>query len=137
MSTQVTEGARRRLASAPTGEGPRRAAILSAGGILAALGAASCCVVPFLLFLAGVSGAWIGNLTVLEPYQPLFAAIALSCIGYGAYLVYWKPKATCAEGFHCARPSSNRRAKAGLWAAAVLVVIAVGFPYVIRAFLGS
>ena len=54
------------------------AALLSVGGILAALGAASCCVIPFALFLAGVSGAWIGNLTALEPYQPIFAAVSLS-----------------------------------------------------------
>jgi len=33
--------------------------LLSLAGIVAALGAASCCVIPFLLFAAGVSGAWI------------------------------------------------------------------------------
>lgn len=115
--------------------GQRRATLLSIGGILAALGAASCCVIPFALFLVGVSGAWIGNLTALEPYQPLFAAVSIGFIGYGAYLVYWKPKAACADGSYCARPGSGRVAKIGLWSASVLVVIAVGFPYVIRAFL--
>lgn len=111
--------------------------LTAAGGIAAALGAASCCVVPFTLFMLGVSGAWIGNLTALEPYQPIFAAIALGFIGYGAYLVYWKPKAACADGSYCARPVSSRIAKIGLWSAGGLVVIAVGFPYVARAFLGS
>ncbi len=52
----------------------RRQKLTAAGGIAAALGAASCCVVPFILFMLGVSGAWIGNLTALEPYQPVFAA---------------------------------------------------------------
>jgi mercuric ion transport protein len=108
---------------------------LAAGGILAALGAASCCVVPFALFALGVSGAWIGNLTALEPYQPMFAAIAVVCLGYGFYLVYRKPKAACAEGSYCARRSSNRLAKIGLWTATVLVVIAVGFPRVAVLFL--
>jgi len=136
MSTELTQGAERRTASAE-GTGQRRATLLSAGGILAALGAASCCVVPFVLFLAGVSGAWIGNLTALEPYQPLFAAVALGFIGYGAYLVYWKPKAVCAEDSYCARPASSRLAKTGLWTAGALVIIAVGFPYVIRAFFAS
>jgi mercuric ion transport protein len=111
--------------------------LLSIGGIIAALGAASCCVVPFALFLAGVSGAWIGNLTALEPYQPIFAAVALGFIGYGAYLVYWRPKAACADGSYCARPASSRVAKIGLWSAGALVVIAVGFPYLIRIFLTS
>jgi hypothetical protein len=36
----------------------RRPKLLAAGGILAALRAASCCVVPFTLFMLGVSGAW-------------------------------------------------------------------------------
>lgn len=115
----------------------RRQKLTAVGGIAAALGAASCCVVPFTLFMLGVSGAWISNLTALEPYQPIFAAVALGFIGYGAYLVYWKPKADCADGSYCAQPVSSRMAKIGLWSAGALVVIAVGFPYVARAFLGS
>jgi mercuric ion transport protein len=111
----------------------RRARLLAAAGILAALGAASCCIVPFALFLVGVSGAWIGNLTALEPYQPFFAAIAVACLGYGFYLAYRKPRAVC-DGSYCTSPRSNRIAKIGLWTAAVLVIIAVGFPHVIAPF---
>ena len=95
--------------------------------------AASCCVLPFALFFAGISGAWIGNLTAFEPYQPVFITIALACLGYGFYLVYRRPKAAeCAEGSYCARPSSHRNAKIGLWVATVLIIIAVGFPYAAR-----
>jgi mercuric ion transport protein len=108
---------------------------LAAGGILAALGAASCCVVPFALFTLGISGAWIGNLTALEPYQPAFAAIAVASLGYGFYLVYRKPKAAYAEGSYCANPSSHRLAKIGLWTATVLVILALGFPRVAVLFL--
>jgi mercuric ion transport protein len=107
--------------------------LLAAGGIPTALGAASCCVIPFALFTLGVTGAWIGNLTALEPYQPLFALLALGFIGYGAYRVYSKPKATCVPGSYCADPKSDRLAKIGLWAATGLVVVAVSFPYLIRA----
>lgn len=126
-----------RLADIAERSGQRRATFLSIGGILAALGTTACCVIPFGLFLAGVSGAWVGDLTALEPYKPVFAAVALGFVGYGAYLVYWKPKAACADGSYCARPASNRIAKIGLWSAGVLVVIGFGFPYVARAFLGS
>src|SRR5258707_6489940 len=95
-----------RVANTP---GARRGAkLLAAGGILAALGAASCCVVPFALFMLGVSGAWIGNLTALEPYQPIFVAIGIACLGYGFYVVYRKPKIACAEGSCCASPISDR-----------------------------
>lgn len=116
-------------------DGVRRQRLAAAAGMLAALGAASCCVVPFVLFTLGVSGAWIGNLTALEPYQPLFAAIAAACLGCGFYLVYRRPKVACAEGSYCANPSSSRVAKIGLWTALVLVVIAVGFPHIAVLFL--
>ncbi len=109
--------------------------MLAAGGILAAVAAASCCVVPFALFTLGISGAWIGNLTALEPYQPVFVVIAAACLGYGFYLVYRKPKVACAEGSYCASPSSNRVAKIGLWTATVLVIIAIGFPRIAAVFL--
>lgn len=109
--------------------------LLAAGGILAALGAASCCVLPFVLFTLGISGAWIGNLTALEAYQPVFAVLAVACLGYGFYLVYRKPKIACADDTYCASPSSNRVAKIGLWVATVLVIIAVGFPRIAALFL--
>jgi mercuric ion transport protein len=113
----------------------RRAGLLSLGGILAALGAASCCVVPFALFTLGISGAWISNLTALERYQPIFAAITFGFLGYGFYLVYWKPKVACADDAYCAKPSSGRIAKIGLWTATVLVVIALGFPKLVTLFI--
>ena len=115
----------------PLGNGVQKIAI--AGGILGAIGAASCCVIPFALFSVGVSGAWIGNLTAFEPYQLLFAAGALGFIGYGAYRLYAKRKAECAPGSYCASPQSNLLATIGLCTATALVMGAVGFPYLIRA----
>ena len=81
--------------------------LLSLAGIVAALGAASCCVVPFLLFALGVSGAWIGNLTALERYQPIFAAASLGFIVWGACRLRRKAKIACAEGY-CATARSDR-----------------------------
>jgi len=122
-------------AARPADRRPAGATLLSAGGILAALGAASCCVVPFALLTIGVSGAWIGNLTALEPYQPIFVAVTAGFLGSGFYLVYRKPKLACAEGTYCATPRSSRIAKAGLWTATVLVAIALGFPKLAPLFL--
>ena len=109
--------------------------LIAVGGILGALAAASCCVVPFALFTLGISGAWISNLTALEPYQPIFAAVTFGFLGYGFYLVYRRPKAACADVAYCAKPSSGRTAKIGLWTATVLVVIALGFPKLAPLFL--
>lgn len=105
--------------------------LASVGGIVAALGAASCCVIPFLLFTAGVSGAWIGTLTALGPYQPIFAAVSLGFIGLGAWQLRRRAKAACAEGY-CGAPRADRIARIGLWIGGMLVVVAVVFPYVIR-----
>ena len=112
------------------------AILFSAGGIVAALGAASCCVIPFLLFMAGISGAWIGNLTAIEPYQPIFAVVSLGLVGFGAWRLKRKRSIACTNGY-CATPRSERIARIGLWTAAVLVVVAIGFPYVARALMSS
>ncbi len=111
--------------------------LLATGGILAALGMAACCVVPFALFMLGVSGAWIGNLTAMRPYQPIFIALGAASIGYGFYLVYRRPKAVCEDGSYCASPRSTRMTKVALWVATVMVVIALGFPYAVRYFLDT
>ncbi|MCK8785592.1 mercuric transporter MerT family protein [Roseomonas sp. NAR14] len=120
--------------ASPQGERATASRWLAVGGILGALGAASCCIIPFALFLAGVSGAWIGTLTALEPYQPIFAAISLAFIGAGACRLRKKRQIACADGY-CATPRSDRIARIGLVVAATLVVIAVGFPYAARYFL--
>ena len=43
----------------------RRQRLMAAGGLLGALAASSCCILPLALFGLGVSGAWIGNFTRL------------------------------------------------------------------------
>jgi mercuric ion transport protein len=101
---------------------------LSLGGILAALGASSCCVIPFLLFSLGVSGAWIADITALEPYQPVFLALAVACLAGGFAVSRRRSAASCADGGYCARPGVDRIARLGLWTAAFLIVLAVGFP---------
>lgn len=119
--------------SAPR-EGVRRsgAGLLAVGGVLGAIAASSCCIVPLVLFALGVSGAWIGNLTALEPYQPIFIGITLAFLAVGYYLVYRTPRTACAEGEACARPLPRRGVKLALWVASALVASAIAFPYVAR-----
>lgn len=52
------------------------------GGLIGAILASSCCIVPLVLVTIGVSGAWIGTLTALEPYKPLFAGATLIFSGW-------------------------------------------------------
>lgn len=114
-----------------------RQRLVAGGSILGALGASACCIVPLVLFSLGIGGAWIGNLTALAPYKPLFVAGTAGLLGYGFYLVYWKPRRACAEGAACARPIPNRFVEVALWSATVLVVAAFAFDYVAPVLLGA
>jgi mercuric ion transport protein len=108
-----------------------RPKLLAAGSLLGAIGASSCCILPLVLFGLGITGAWIGGLTALTPYQPIFVVITLGFLGTGFYLVYRKPKAVdCQPGAYCASPKSERVIKAALWGSTILVVAAMLFPYV-------
>lgn len=113
----------------PVGDDSRKARLLATGGILGALGASACCIVPLILFSLGISGAWIGNLTALSPYKPIFITITLGFLAYGYWLVYRKPKA-CADGAACARPLPNRLVKTALWASTFLIVLAIFWKWI-------
>ena len=105
--------------------------LLTVAGIAAAIGASACCILPLILFALGISGAWIANLTALEPYKPFFITAAIIFLSIGFYKTYSKPKAQdCEEGSFCARPDSDLINKIALWAAAMLVGLAVAWPYI-------
>ncbi len=104
--------------------------LAAAGGLLGAVAASSCCILPLVLFSIGVTGAWLGNLSALSPYQPIFVGVTLAFLGYGYYLVYRKPKGQCAQSEVCERPHASRPVRLSLWMATVLVAAALAFPYV-------
>ena len=100
------------------------------GAVLAAVTASVCCIGPLLLLGLGVSGAWIGTLTALEPVRPVVSVVALGFLGFAFYRAYRTPStAECAEGRPCARPGSRRFTKTASWAAAVAVLALLAFPY--------
>lgn len=115
----------------------RRQGLLAAGGLLGALAASSCCILPLALFGLGVSGAWIGNFTQLAAYQPYFIAATLAFLGYGYWLVYRNSTRACTDGGACARPLSNRIVKTSLILATILVVAALGLDFIAPFFLNS
>ena len=102
-----------------------RRGLFAALGVLGALLASACCIIPLALVTLGISGAWIGNLTALEPYKPLTGGIAIAAIAAGFWQVYFKARPVCADGSYCARPQSSRLTKSALWFAAVLVTLAM------------
>lgn len=107
-----------------------RSSWMAAGGVVGSILASSCCILPLVFVSMGVGGAWMGNLTAMAPYQPLFTMITFGFLGYGYYLVYWKPKADCEENDACAKPINQRIVKFGLFAATALVLAATAAQYV-------
>jgi mercuric ion transport protein len=102
---------------------PARKGWLAAGGVFGALLASACCVGPLVLLTLGISGAWIGSLTVLEPYKEITAVIALGFIAAGFRQVYFRKPVVCEPGSYCAKPESARIIKIALWSALILVVV--------------
>lgn len=103
---------------------------IAAGGVIGALAASSCCVLPLVLLSLGVSGAWMSKLTVLAPYKTYIAGGTLVLLGCGYYLTYVKPTRVCVDG-SCALPLPNRLVTSSLWVATALVITALGFDYVV------
>jgi mercuric ion transport protein len=102
-------------------------------GGLAAILASTCCLGPLILVALGLSGAWIGNLTRLEPYRPFFIAGALIALFFAGRRIF-RPAQTCNAGELCAVPRTRRIYKVLFVTVSVLVLIALVFPYVVKVF---
>lgn len=105
---------------------------LAAGGI-AGLLASACCIGPLVLITLGVSGAWIGNLTALEPYRPIFIGIALVAMFF-AWRRIFRPVEQCGPGDVCTVPRVRFAYKVVFWGVSVLILVALVFPYVLPLF---
>ena len=115
----------------------REQTFVAAAGLLGALAASSCCILPLALFTLGVSGAWIGNLTQLAPYQPYFVVATFGFLGAGYWLVHRDSKVDCVGGESCARPLPSRLIKTALVIATVLVIAAIGLDFLAPLLLNS
>jgi mercuric ion transport protein len=98
------------------------------GGVVAAIGASLCCIGPFVLLSLGVSGAWIGNLTLLEPYRPVFIAIVLLLFGWAGWQIN-RPVEACEPGSACSVPQTRKRRQVVFWITAIIALILVTSSY--------
>lgn len=105
-----------------------KSSALAVGG-LAAILASTCCLGPLVLLTLGFSGAWIGNLTKLEPYRPLFLAVAFVALYFAGRRIY-RPAAKCLPGEVCALPQTQRLYKVLFWIVVAFVLIALSFPWI-------
>lgn len=114
---------------------PEDATALPRGGLIAAVVAgvvaSACCAGPLILVLAGVGGAWVSDLTLLDPIRPWLTGAALGLLGFAHYR-YWRRRrdAACA----CATPPT-RYQQWWLWAGTLLVGVAITLPYALPYFI--
>ena len=134
--TTMSHGPAAAVDSSPINRGLARNAgpLAAIAGVASAAAATACCVVPLALFAVGISGAWIGNLTALSPYQPFFVLAALLAIGSG-HVWARRYSAACNADGSCATPRSMRRVRIGLWTATSFALASVVVPYLAAALL--
>ncbi len=102
-------------------------------GALAAILASTCCLGPLVLVALGLSGAWIGNLTRLEPYRPFFITGALVALFFAGRRIF-RPAQACQPREVCAVPRTRRVYKIMFWIVSAIVLIALLYPYVAKLF---
>ncbi len=98
------------------------------GSIVAGIAASTCCLGPLILLTLGISGSWIGNLSVMEPYRPIFIGITLIFLGLAFRKLYRVPQA-CAVDKPCARPDNLRKQRIIFWLISIFVLIVMSFPW--------
>lgn len=111
---------------------PKARSALFAGG-LAAILASSCCLGPLILVSLGIGGAWISNLSALEPYRAFFIGAALVAMWFAWKRIY-RPVENCQPGEACAIAQVRTTYKVIFWIVGALVIVALGFPYVLPLF---
>jgi len=71
---------------------PAGAAAPLTAGVLSAIGASACCAGPLVLVALGLGGAWVSGLRALEPFYPVFVALALGTFGFAFWRLYVAPR---------------------------------------------
>ena len=105
------------------------------GGAIAAIAASACCLGPLILVSLGIGGAWVSNLTMLEPYRPIFIGITLICMVFAYRKIYKVESANvCLPDSMCSKPQINRNYRVIFWIVSVLVLIALLYPYFVTVF---
>jgi mercuric ion transport protein len=97
---------------------------------IAALLASTCCVLPLAFAIIGISGAWIGQMRLLEPYSGVLSALAIASLGLAGWRLY-RPaagaQAACEAG-NTACGAVGAAARRWFWLVAVLTLIPLVVP---------
>jgi len=103
----------------------RSAVLILFGALVTALLSASCCLVPTLFVLFGVSFAGIINVAALQEYRWLFTALASVMLGVGFYQMVIKRQIEC----DCEPSLASKILLALFWVLFLISLAALSYPY--------
>lgn len=104
-----------------------------AGGVLAGIGASACCAGPLLLLSLGIGGAWIGHLTALEPYRPVFILLVFVFLGLAFRKLYLVPR-SCDSEANCVADRTRNAQRIVFWIVVPLLLGLVAIPWLMPLF---
>ena len=107
------------------------AGLLALGGFGAVL-LSACCVLPFVLVMLGLGGAWLANLHALYSYRWLIVGLS-AVVLFFAWRQLYRPATECADGEVCAVPTVKRGYRVLFWVVTALVALSAVAPYVLSA----
>jgi mercuric ion transport protein len=105
------------------------AVVLTAAGLVAAFGVASCCGLPFLLATAGLGTAWLSGFALMAAPHRMFLLTAATVCLVSAAVLLWRQRSVtlCAPGAICSRPAVRGVTLAGLLVG--LALLYLGYVY--------
>jgi mercuric ion transport protein len=95
--------------------------------VASSLIASTCCVLPLVLVLAGITGAWISSLAALRPLTPVFYILSIGTVSWAAYLIF-RPANSCSVGDGSACSENTPFVKWAFAVSAFLIALVLLFP---------
>lgn len=103
----------------------RSAVFVLSGALITALLSASCCIVPTLFMVFGISFAGIINVAALEPYRWIFTSVAVVMLSIGFYQMVIKKKIEC----DCEPSLTSKILLVLFWGLFLFSLAALFYPY--------
>lgn len=106
---------------------------LVALAVVSSILASTCCVLPLVLVLVGIGGAWMSQLVALKPVTPWFIALTLAALAWAAYLLF-RPAAACSIDDGAACETSRPVVRRIFIGCAVFIALLLLFPLIAPVF---
>lgn len=117
----------------PAGSQQRLGLRLVALALLSSLLASTCCVLPLVLVLAGIGGAWMTHLVAFKPATPYFIVLSVAALGWAGWLLF-RPARACDAAGGAACDTTRPLARRIFVGCAVFIALLLLFPLIAPVF---